>query len=139
MGRFHEGDHVQWTHRSGTRAGFIDNVFETPEDAKAAGARKMADDVSKDHPAYLISQEKQGLGTIVKLEDRLEKVDGDSGKSRDEIIHRDLDVKKEKRRGAKRASEAEPSANAAKKTRLSGRKGRRSASRKRDAASMGDV
>lgn len=121
MPRFHEGEHVQWRFRSGTRAGFVEKVLTSQDDAQHAGARGQAREVNPEHPAYLIHQEKEGTGPIVKLEDRLEPVHEPAGMSHEEIVDRDKKVKRSKRSGAHHALDAEPQANKASKARLSGR------------------
>lgn len=113
------------SHRTGTRAGFVDQVLTTADDVpdNVFGGRsfksgRQQQSLSNQHPAYLIRQEKDG-GRIVKGHDMVSAVKGDKvGASEEEIVAADRETKAAKRGGKKNVEESESKENLAEKKRL---------------------
>ena len=100
---FSVGDHVQWRHRTGTRAGFVEKVCSSGDEVPGDvfGGKGAARGASSSSPAYVIKQEKDDA-TIVKPHGMLSAVKGDdSGASREEIVSKDRETKQSKTRGKK--------------------------------------
>ena len=100
---FTDGAHVQWRHRSGTRAGFVQRICRTAEELpeEAFGAKHLRRRVSSSTPAYVIRQEKDNA-TIVKPESMLSAVQGDgSGESQEATAAKDRKIKQAKTREKK--------------------------------------
>eukprot|EP00742_Colponemidia_sp_Colp-10_P008976 GILJ01009753.1.p1 GENE.GILJ01009753.1~~GILJ01009753.1.p1 ORF type:complete len:225 (-),score=42.22 GILJ01009753.1:146-820(-) len=124
---FAKGEHVQWRHRTGTRAGFVEEVFTKPTDVKATGAGRHGKEASETNPGYLITQEKNDE-KIFKLDEQLSKVEGDSGKTKEEIVQHDKEIKRQKTGSKRKAADVEPKENLDKKESISqaGKPNRRS-------------
>ena len=94
------------SHRTGTRAGFVEKVITSADDIPAdvfggrsytSGRNKQS--LSSQHPAYLIRQEKDDT-QLIKGHDMCEAVKGDAkGASREEIVEADKETKAAKRSG----------------------------------------
>jgi hypothetical protein len=107
-GKFKKGDHVQWRFRSGTRAGFVEEVGVPPN--KSGKTKGTSGGLY-----YRIKQEKNDA-LLVKAESTLSEVKGESGMSKEDIVSKDQDIKEQKTGGKRKAEEVEPAENLESKT-----------------------
>jgi hypothetical protein len=114
------GSHVQWRHRTGTRAGFIEKVINNQTELDNYNKSNHTNYNISRHketqfPCYIIKQEKNDM-KLLKSNKQVSFVQGEEGLNKQQIIAKDKQIKGKKRSKHEEALQVEPKANKAAKS-----------------------